>query len=63
MKATAQKCGNSLSICVPKSVAVHVRLKAQVDSEIELQDGNVLLKPQLRQVHHLTDIPDRRDIV
>lgn len=56
MKTTAQKWGNSLAIRVPKSVAMQVGLKAQDDLEIEVQDGNVVLKPQLRRVYRLDDL-------
>ncbi len=56
MKTTAQKWGNSLAIRVPKSVAVQVGLKAQDDLEIEVQDGNVLLKPHLRRIYRLEDL-------
>ena len=59
MKTTAQKWGNSLAIRVPKSVAMQVGLKAQDDLEIEVQDGNVVLKPQLRRVYHLEDLVKR----
>lgn len=59
MKTTAQKWGNSLAIRVPKSVAVQVGLKAQDDLEIEVQDGNVVLKPQLRRVYRLDDLVKR----
>ncbi|OQW36949.1 MAG: hypothetical protein A4E19_14535 [Nitrospira sp. SG-bin1] len=51
--------GNSLAIRVPKSVAVLVGLKAQDDLEIEVQDGNVVLKPQLRRVYRLEDLVKR----
>lgn len=56
MKTTAQKWGNSLAIRVPKSVAVQVGLRAQDDLEIEVQDGNVVLKPHLRRVYRLEDL-------
>jgi antitoxin MazE len=56
MKTTAQKWGNSLAIRVPKSVAVQVGLKAQDDLDIEVQDGNVLLKPHLRRVYRLENL-------
>ncbi|MGE0469809.1 MAG: AbrB/MazE/SpoVT family DNA-binding domain-containing protein [Nitrospira sp.] len=56
MKTTAQKWGNSLAIRVPKSVAVQVGLKAQDDVEIEVHDGNVVLKPQLRRVYRLDNL-------
>lgn len=56
MKTTAQKWGNSLAVRVPKSVAIQVGLKAQDDLEIEVQDGNVVLKPQLRRVYRLDDL-------
>lgn len=59
MKTTAQKWGNSLAIRVPKSVAVQVGLKAQDDLEIEVQDGNVVLKPHLRRVYRLDDLVKR----
>jgi antitoxin MazE len=59
MKTTAQKWGNSLAIRVPKSVAVQVGLKAQDDLDIEVQDGNVLLKPHLRRVYRLEDLVKR----
>lgn len=59
MKTTAKKWGNSLAIRVPKSVAVQVGLKAHDDLEIEVQDGNVVLKPQLRRVHCLADLVKR----
>ncbi len=59
MKTTAQKWGNSLAIRVPKSVAIQVGLKAQDDLGIEVQDGNVVLKPQLRRVYHLDDLVNR----
>lgn len=59
MKTTAQKWGNSLAIRVPKSVAVQVGLKAQDDLEIEVQDGNVVLKPHLRRVYRLEDLVKR----
>jgi len=56
MKTTAQKWGNSLAIRVPKSVALQVGLKEQDDLEIEVQDGNVVLKPHLRRVYRLEDL-------
>ncbi len=56
MKTTAQKWGNSLAIRVPKIVAVQVGLKAQDDLDIEVQDGNVLLKPHIRRVYRLEDL-------
>lgn len=56
MKTTAQKWGNSLAIRVPKSVAVQVGLKAKDDLEIEVQEGNVVLKPHLRRVYRLEDL-------
>lgn len=59
MKTTAQKWGNSLAIRVPKSVAVQVGLKAQDDLDIEVRDGNVLLKPHLRRVYRLEDLVKR----
>lgn len=59
MKTTAQKWGNSLAIRVPKSVAVRVGLKAQDDLEIEVQDGNVVLKPHLRRVYQHEDLVKR----
>jgi antitoxin MazE len=59
MKTTAQKWGNSLAIRVPKSVAVQVGLKAQDDLDIEVQGGNVLLKPHLRRVYRLEDLVKR----
>ena len=56
MKTTAQKWGNSLAIRVPKSVAQQVGLKEQDDLEIEVQDGNVVLKPHVRRVYRLEDL-------
>ena len=56
MKITAQKWGDSLAIRVPKSVAVHVGLKAQDSLGIEVQEGNVVLKPQLRRVYRLEEL-------
>ena len=59
MKTTAQKWGNSLAIRVPKSVAVQVGLKIKDDLEIEVQDGNVVLKPHVRRVYRLEDLVKR----
>lgn len=59
MKTTAKKWGNSLAIRVPKSVAVQVGLKAQDDLEIEVHDGNVVLKPHLRRTYRLEDLVKR----
>ena len=59
MKTTAQKWGNSLAIRVPKSVAVQVGLKAKDDLEIEVQEGNVVLKPHVRRVYRLDDLVRR----
>lgn len=59
MKTKAQKWGNSLAVRVPKSVATQVGLKAQDDLEIEVQDGNVVLKPHLRRVYRLDDLVKR----
>ncbi len=56
MKTTAQKWGNSLAIRVPKSVALQVGLKEQDDLEIEVEDGNVVLKPHVRRVYRLEDL-------
>jgi antitoxin MazE len=56
MKTTAQKWGNSLAIRVPKSVAVQVGIQEQDEFEIEVQDGNVVLKPQLQRVYRLEDL-------
>jgi antitoxin MazE len=59
MKTTAQKWGNSLAIRVPKSVATQVGLKAKDDLEIEVQEGNVVLKPHIRRVYRLEDLVKR----
>lgn len=59
MKTTAQKWGNSLAIRVPKSVAMQVGLKAKDDLEIEVQEGNVVLKPHIRRVYRLEDLVKR----
>ena len=56
MKTRAQKWGNSLAVRVPKSVATQIGLKAQDDLDIEVRDGNVVLKPQLRRVYRLDDL-------
>jgi len=56
MKTTAQKWGNSLAIRVPKSVALQVGLKEDDDLEIEVQDGDVVLKPHVRRVYRLEDL-------
>ena len=59
MKTTAQKWGNSLAVRVPKSVALQVGLKAKDDLEIEVQEGNVVLKPHLRRIYRLEDLVKR----
>ena len=56
MKTTAQKWGNSLAVRVPKSVATQVGLKPQDNLEIEVQDGNVVLKPHVRRTYRLDDL-------
>jgi antitoxin MazE len=56
MKTKAQKWGNSLAVRVPKSVATQIGLKAQDGLDIEVRDGNVVLKPQLRRVYRLDDL-------
>lgn len=56
MKTTAQKWGNSLAVRVPKSVATQVGLKPQDHLEIEVQDGNVVLKPHVRRTYCLDDL-------
>jgi antitoxin MazE len=38
---------------------VQVGLKAQDNLEIEVQDGNVVLKPHLRRVYRLDDLVKR----
>ncbi len=59
MKTRAQKWGNSLAIRVPKAVATQVGLKVQDDLDIEVQDGNVVLKPHVRRVYRLDDLVKR----
>lgn len=59
MRTRAQKWGNSLAVRVPKSVATQVGLKPQDDLEIEVQDGNVVLKPHLRRTYRLDDLVKR----
>ncbi|MBX3324852.1 MAG: AbrB/MazE/SpoVT family DNA-binding domain-containing protein [Nitrospira sp.] len=59
MKTGAQKWANSLAVRVPKSVASQIGLKAQDDLDIEVRDGNVVLKPQLRRVYRLDDLVKR----
>jgi antitoxin MazE len=59
MKTKAQKWGNSLAVRIPKTVATQVGIKAQDDLEIEVQDGNVVLKPHLRRVYRLDDLIKR----
>ena len=59
MKTRAQKWGNSLAIRVPKTVATQVGLKVQDDLDIEVQDGNVVLKPHVRRVYRLDDLVKR----
>lgn len=59
MKTTAQKWGNSLAICVPKSVAMQVGLKAHDDLDIVVHEGNLVLKPHHRRVYRLEDLVKR----
>ena len=59
MKTTAQKWGNSLAIRVPKSVASQVGLKPKDNLEIDVQEGNVVLRPHLRRVYRLEDLVKR----
>ena len=56
MKTTAQKWGNSLAIRVPKSVAMQIGLKAQDDLDLEIHEGNIVLRPHLRRVYRLQDL-------
>ncbi len=56
MKTTAQKWGNSLAVRVPKSVATQVGLNEKDSLEIEVQDGNVVLKPHVRRAYRLDDL-------
>ena len=59
MKTNAQKWGNSLAIRVPKAVPTQVGIKAQDELDIEVHDGNVVLKPHLRRVYWHDDLVKR----
>ena len=59
MKTTAQKWGNSLAIRVPKSVAEEAGLREKDPVDIEVREGTLIVRPQLRRVYRLEDLLKR----
>jgi antitoxin MazE len=59
MKTTAQKWGNSLAIRVPKRVAEEAGLREKDSVEIEVHEGTLVVRPQLRRVYRLEDLLKR----
>lgn len=59
MKTTARKWGNSLAIRVPKRVAEEAGLREMDAVEIEVQEGALVVRPQLRRVYRLEDLLKR----
>lgn len=56
MQTTAQKWGNSLAIRVPKRLAEEVGLREKDCVEIEVEEGRLVVRPQLRQAYRLKDL-------
>jgi antitoxin MazE len=55
MRTRVQKCGNSLAVRIPKPIAAGAGLRASVEVEVSLIEGEVRLAPlrrrwQLRQL-------------
>ena len=59
MKTTAQKWGNSLAIRVPKRVAEEAELREKDSVDIEVREGTLVVRPQLRRVYRLEDLLKR----
>lgn len=56
MQTKVVKWGNSLAIRIPKSIAAQVDIRAQDALTIEVEAGNVVLKPLARNVYRLNDL-------
>lgn len=59
MKTTAQKCGNSLAILVPKWVAEEAGLREKDAVEIEERKGTLVVRPHLRRAYRLEGLLKR----
>lgn len=49
MRAKVQKWGNSLAIRIPKPVAQEIGLRAELDVEMSVEKGSLVLAPTPRQ--------------
>ncbi len=43
MRARVQKWGNSLAVRIPKAIALEAGLRAQVEVDVRVADGNVVV--------------------
>jgi len=56
MKAKIQKWGNSLAVRVPKSIAEEAGVKSNDILEMNVEDGKIVLLPQVARVYNLDDL-------
>lgn len=50
-----QKWGNSLGVRIPKSLAVKVGLEEGSEIELDVEDGNLIIKPKSTSLEELLD--------
>jgi len=56
MKAKIQKWGNSLAVRVPKNIAEEVGLQSNDLLEMNVEDGKIVLQPQVAVTYNLDDL-------
>lgn len=56
MQAQIQKWGNSLAVRIPKAFADEIGLEADSLIELRLEDGRIVLLPQVPAQYNLDDL-------
>jgi len=53
MQVTIKKWGNSLGIRIPKNILNSLHLKENQNLNIDIQNGNILIKPVTKELENL----------
>ena len=59
MRTQVQKWGNSLALRIPRAFALELGLGADVEVDLTLEEGRLVLQPHANREHRLTALLDQ----